>query len=234
MKLLKLKFKLSQKTLVCFNAKELVVLILGEELRPIVNLAINSYPAFPKEQIHSLTKAVSDSRDKHELYAAIFGLYQEFGRDCEFCFYLKDAFDPKRDIIDSFDKLVEAKTDPPDIIIYHQGGLYNFELKRYRGLIDENSMLEFLKKKVLRYSEPLNFYILLQPPTNSVVSFDIFQNLHNKFKKLIEDKNIKSRVCFSLNSENQSMISVHIYPDYKVYKFPYIRGSDQVRSILKG
>jgi len=229
-----LKLKSNQKTLVCFTDKELIALILGKELPSIVNLVINSYPAYPKEQIHSLTKVVSDSRDKHELYVAIFGLYQEFKKNCEFCFYLKDAFDPKRDIIDDFDKLVEARTDPPDIVIYYQGGLYDFEIKRYRGLVDEDSLLKFLKKKILRYSEPLNFYILLQTLTNSVVYLDTFQRLHHKFKKMAEGKNINCRICFSFNSENQSMVSIHIYPDYRIYKFPFIKGSDQIRFILKG
>lgn len=226
--------KINQRILVCFSAKELIELVFGEDLFEVVNLAVKKFPRYPQDEVVNMAEENANLRDRHEIYVAVLGLYQEFGNKCDFCFYLKDSFNYKKDKINNFDELVEAKTDPPDLIIYYQKNVYEFELKRYRGSLEIANMFSFLEEKILRYSNPLNFLIILQPPSFSNISFEVFEELSQKFKEVAEKSDINCRVCYSFNANNEEMIFVYIYPEYQVYKRPLVRGSEQIKTMLKG
>ena len=84
--------KFDQKLLICFTAKELATLLFAKNIPSIVDIAISYSQGQIKEEILTLAKTSSNSRDEHEFWVAIFGLYREFENNCQFCFFLK----PKR------------------------------------------------------------------------------------------------------------------------------------------
>jgi hypothetical protein len=224
--------KINQRPAVSFNVKEILVLLMAEKINPIYNLALTKPIQDAKSEVVQLVEKSSDDRDEHELWFALFGLTQEFGKSCEIGFYLKDSFDSTVTPINTLKDLVDAKTDPPDIIVIVGGKTFEFELKRYKGLINDKDMLEFLTKKILRYSDPGNFFIITQPTPYSTVDLNEFEKLSADFTTIVGKRDV-GRVCFSLNANNQDHLNIFVYPQFRIEKLPFISGSDQVKELMK-
>lgn len=230
--------KANTKLMACFSVKELVDLLLWPVEVSLLNKTLESRLEGKKiddaalgDTVLGWSKDSANSRD-YEYWAAIFSLYEDFGEGSEICFYLKDTFNHHKDSITSYSDLEKFKQDPPDVVIKSkQNGYAEFELKRYRGKLNEEGLVTFIKNKILRYSVPFNFCIILQLNPGTVLPQMIFENLHKAIKELPIQRNL-GNICFIFNANNQHMIFAHVYPDLNVYKQPFSSGSVQVKKLI--
>ncbi|QQS43438.1 hypothetical protein IPM65_04775 [Candidatus Roizmanbacteria bacterium] len=222
--------KYKQRLMVWFSSKDILNLVLSSDIESIVHI-FRKEVKDREQDIKQIMASSANDRDKHELWIAIFGLTQEFNNDCEFGFYLKDSFRLNQTEITSFEDLKEQKTDPPDILVKTPEGIFEFELKRYRQSIDKESLAKFIRNKVLRYSDPYNFYIVIQPSSDNAISLKVFEELHEELNKLFSKRNEIGRICFSCNVDSEYLLSIHVYPKFHIYKIPYVKGSDQVKKL---
>jgi hypothetical protein len=164
--------KVDTKLMACFTIKELVDLLMWPVELSLLNKTLNARLEGKKIDDTTLGglaiewgKSSADSKD-YEYWSAIFSLYEDFGDNSEICFYVKDTFNPHKDSISSYTDLEKFKQDPPDVVIKNkQNGYAEFELKRYRGELDEEGLVTFIKNKILHY--------LAARPWNSVTPSDI-------------------------------------------------------------
>ena len=212
--------KAGVKIKVSFSAKELTSLIVAKFFNDLTK-KINEGSADALDisiYIKQLADHSVDSTD-YEFYTAILDLYEQFEKDCEFCFNLKDTFDPKINKINSIDDLYNYREDPPDVIVLYKNNFYEFELKRYREDFTFNKLYNFLKKKIiLHYSGKTNFLIVLQLKPNTNIDLNIFRRLHESLKN---ENNQPGIVGFSLNKNNEEMLLVRILPELNMSKRPY-------------
>jgi len=228
MKILKNNYKF----LICFNAKELVLLLLSENFDEDLIYLINNLNNFKKaKKIAKEWAKKSVNSKNYELWTAIFNLYEDFDKNCDFCFYLKDNVEINKIFIRNLNDLEKIKEDPPDIVIYKGGKFAEFELKRYRGNLNEIDLYHFIEEEIIKhYSEPYNFLIILQPKPGTKLSYEIFKKIYEKFKKISSKK--LGRIVISFNQNNKEMIYVSIYPEFGFVKKNLLRGSDQIKEIL--
>lgn len=230
--------KANTQLMACFTVKELVDLLMWPVELSLLNETLNARLEGKKIDDATLGelaiewgKSSADSKD-YEYWSAIFSLYEDFGDDSEICFYLKDTFNPQKDSIASYLDLEKFKQDPPDVIVKNKlNGYAEFELKRYRGELSEEGLVTFIKNKILHYSVPFNYCIILQHTSGTVMPQMLFENLHKEIKKLPLKRDL-GNICFIFNANNQHMIFAHVYPELDVYKQPFNSGSDQVKKLM--
>lgn len=230
--------KVDARLMVCFSLKELVDLLMWPVELSLLNKTLNARLEGKKIDdailgglVLEWGKSSADSKD-YEYWSAILSLYEDFGDDSEICFYLKDTFNPHKDSISSYADLEKFKQDPPDVIIKNKlNGYAEFELKRYRGELSDEGLITFIKKKILRYSVPFNYCIILQHTSGTVMPQTLFEDLHKEIKKLPIKRGL-GNICFIFNANNQHMIFAHVYPELNVYKQPFNSGSDQVKKLM--
>lgn len=224
-------YKYDGKIRACFSPKEIAMLLLSDFF---INLTekIKAEGA-DEEKIKKYIKNLSDkSADSHdyEYFAAILDLFEQFEKDCEFCFNLKPEFDYKKDSIKTLKDLTRYKDDPPDVTILYKGHYFEFELKRYRGELNVESLFEFLKKKIiLHYSEKQNYLILIQPPPNTSISLDVFKKVH---KRLLKEQNASGIIGLSLNNGSKEMMLIRVYPKLELFKRAYETETDRFAELL--
>lgn len=231
-------YKVNTKLIACFTIKELIDFLTWPVELSLLNKSLEARlegkkidDAILDELVIKWGKDSAGSKD-YEYWSAIFSLYEGFGDDSGICFCLKDTFNPHTDSIASYADLEKFKQDPPDVIIKNKLNEYaEFELKRYRGELDEEGLIAFIKNKILRYSVPFNYCIILQHPSGTVMPQTLFENLHKEIKEL-PLKNDLGNICFIFNANNQHMIFAHVYPELNVYKQPFNSGSHQVKKLM--
>ncbi|GEM_PF-3120584 len=202
---------------ICFSAKELTLLVIAKFFNELTekikegsvdSLDISVY-------IRQLADQSADSTD-YEFFTSILDLYEQFEKNCEFCFNLKNTFNPKVNKIISIDDLYRYREDPPDAIVLYKNNFYEFELKRYRDEFTFDKLYTFLKKKIiLHYSGKSNFLVILQLKPNSNIDLNIFKKLHESLKK---ETNQPGIIGFSLNNNNEEMILVRVLPELDMSK----------------
>lgn len=232
--------KMDMRFMVCFEIKELVDLLLWPVESFLLSTTLNARmegkeinEEVLKQSAIKFGKNSANSKD-YEYWAAIFSLYEDVGDGVGICFYLKNTFNPLQNTINSFDELKKFKDDPPDVIIERKSGSFSeFELKRYKGELSENNIFKFIDEKILKhYSTAFNFCIILQNKPETKIPELIFKNLFNKIKKASIKRDL-GRICIMFNANNQSMIFSHIYPEFSMYKTPFVSGSSQFKNIIK-
>ena len=196
MKILNVKGQLK----VCFSSKEianLLVLRFFSQLFSAGKLYNEPYDSSAvSDYIKQLANQSVDSTD-YELYTSILDLYEQFEKNCEFCFNLKNTINPKSIEIVSIEDLYRYREDPPDVIVRHKNNFYEFELKRYRDAFTFDKLYDFLKRKIImHYSGKTNFLVILQLQPNSNINLKIFKRLHERLKK---ETNQPGIIGFSLN-----------------------------------
>lgn len=209
----------------CFAPHELAFLVLSKDFPVILKIAENNLKNLNNAKIltNKLTQTSVNSK-AYEYFIAIFDLYELFHDNCQFCFNLNSKFNQSSDRINTLDDLEKYRLDPPDIIVYHQKNLLDFEFKRYRGKLSTELLYDFINRKIINhYSDyKCNYYIILQPAPNTTLDLDIFENLHKKINKL--NRKI-GKIAFSLNNNNKEMLVVSIFPDLTISKRPFMQGS---------
>lgn len=224
--------KHKQKILICFTPQELTVLLLSKHFKILVNLALNNINNLEKAKIiaSQLGEKFANSKN-YELWTGIFYLYDDFEKNCYFCFYLKDNIEINKILIRNLDDFEKIKEDPPDIVIYNEGKFAEFELKRYRGNLNEKDLYDFIEKKIIKhYSKSYNFLILLQPKPWTKLSYEIFKKTCEKIKKN-SSKNLE-KIVISFNQSNKEIIYVSIYPELIFIKKKFLKGGDKIKEIL--
>lgn len=223
--------KTDGKLRACFSAKELAYLIISKFFTNL-STQIKSEPyntAHISEYIKGLANDSVDSHD-YEFFTSILDLYEQFGKNCNFCFNLKNSFDPVKSKVQTLDDLSFYREDPPDVIVLYKSNYFEFELKRYRGNLTFESLYDFVMKKIItHYSGKSNYLIILQPEPNSGISYDVFKKLHENIRK---EKRLPGIIGFSLNNDNKEMILVRVFPKLEVSKRKYNSEMDMFAEIL--
>jgi len=216
---------------VCFTAKELANLLLTKDHSGIVDIATQNINYSKKvKKIFALSSKTANSSE-YEYFVALFSLYELFDKKCKFCFNLKNSFNYSTDKIVTIDDLKKYKNDPPDIIVKDKNNLYDFELKRYRGVLNVNSVFDFLSKNIFKHysSHDRNYLVILQMNPYSKISSNIFQELHDKL--CMNDFGLK-KLAFYFNSNNQKMIIVSIWPKLYFVERPFIPHIQLLQKII--
>lgn len=212
------KSKSDLKLKICFTPQELAVLLLTKDILAVTNIAKNNLSNLDeaKKLTVKLAKVSANSKD-YELFTAIFVLYDLFDSTCQFCFNLNSKFSLNKGRINKLEDLEKFKEDTPDVIVYHQNGFYDFELKRYRGKLNVDALFDFINKKIIsHYSDHnRNYFIILQPEAYKQLPQNLFKNLNIKLNKL---KRNFGMIAISLNNNNKEMLTVMVYPDLKIFK----------------
>lgn len=229
--------KYNQRPAICFSIDELLALVMSKNFAQILNLAKNNLKDLTQanEKVIQLGKNDADSKD-YELWFGILSLYEEFNRNCDFCFYVNNKFDSKTSVINSLVDLEYFRQgeDPPDIIIRQNNSFGEFELKRYRGNLNERQMFDFVDKKILKhYADPFNFVILLQPMSSDLVSPSLFEYIHSEIKKCINEKRRIGKIAFTFNNDGKEIYFITVFPELSISKRPFLKGSEQMASYLK-
>lgn len=227
--------KKGNKLLVCFEAREIVLLLLSKNSDKIIEIAeislINSNQA--EKFVFQMAKNSANSKD-YELWTGIFSLLDEFNGDCRFCFYLKDKFDPRRNEVKTFSDLESYKEDPPDIVVQDKRGFFEYELKRYRDKLVENELMPFIERKIIKhYSSQYNFLIILQPKPGTSLSGSVFEKLHAQLVGLNLERN-PGKIFLHYNSRNNESVFVEIFPQLTITKRPFETGSNQIKRLFMG
>ena len=218
---------------VCFSAKEIAVLLVSRFFNKLFSeksLKDEPYDSVViSDYVKKLAKDSVDSKD-YELFASIMDLYYQFEKDCEFCFNLKQSYDPTKDKILNVDDLRKHTDDPPDVIVLYKGNYYEFELKRYRGELTYEALYSFIKKKIiLHYSGKANYLVILQPRAFSTISPEIFSKLH---KSLVIEKNQPGHIGLTLNVNNKEIYLIRVLPKLEQSKRNYDTEADIFSEIL--
>jgi len=206
----------------CFSPKEVANILISKfftQLFAVEKLKNEPYDSnIVSGYIKRLADQSVDSTD-YEFFTSILDLYEQFDKNCEFCFNLKNTFNPQIDKITNIGDLYHYREDPPDVIVLHKNNFYEFELKRYRDKFTFDKLYAFLKKKIiLHYSGKSNFLIVVQPKAYISIDLNIFKRLHESLKKEINQPGI---IGFSLNNNNEEMILVRILPELNMSKRPH-------------
>ncbi len=215
-------FKSGGQLKACFSSKEIANLLISNffsQLFSAEKLKNEPYDSsIVSDYIKKLSDQSVDSTD-YELFTSILDLYEQFEKNCEFCFNLKNTFNSKVNKITSINELYRYREDPPDVIVFYKNNFYEFELKRYRDEFNFDKLRTFIRKRVImHYSGKSNYLIILQLKPNSNIDFNIFKELHESLKKEINQPGI---IGFSLNNNNQEMILIRILPEFNMSKRQY-------------
>ena len=214
----------------CFTPKELATLIINDYSFKFFKAITNLDPRRKNTPIQSYLAGITQESKDYEYFVAIFDLHELFEKKCEMCFNLNNKFELRKSSISSIDDLCKYREDPPDVIIKYKNMYYEFELKRYRGVINVDSLYLFITDKIIKhYSGKTNYLILLQSQPGSVLSYKIFIKLHEKLKI---DGKFPGYLGFTFNSNNKEMVMVRVFPELNQYKRPFRSGSEQFSQIL--
>lgn len=227
MKLIKIDGKLR----LCLSEKELTLLIIAKFFSDLAKkIRERSANALDVSvYIKQLTDHSVDSTD-YEFFTSILDLYEQFEKNCEFCFNLKSTFNPQKNKIISIDDLYRYREDPPDVIVRYKNNYFEFELKRYRDELTFDKLYNFVREKIIRhYSGKSNFLVILQSKPNSEISLEIFKKLHERLK---EEKNQPGIIGFSFNNNNKEMILVRVLPKMDMTRRAYNNASEVFADIL--
>lgn len=215
-------FKVNEQLKACFSSKEITNLLISSffaQLFSTEKLKNEPYDsAIVSDYIKQLADHSANSTD-YELYTSILDLYEQFEKNCEFCFNLKNTSDLQIIKIASIQDFYRYREDPPDVIVRYKNNFYDFELKRYRDEFTLDKLYAFVKKKIItHYSGKSNFLIILQLPPNSNIDLNIFEELYEKLKR---ETNQPGIIGFSLNNNNEEMILIRVFPEFNVSMRPY-------------
>lgn len=231
--------KIGLKQVIYFDIKEFLYLLLtpfelsiqekmlDTRIKSGKKIDNNNLNQFVKEQV----KIKTNSKE-YEYWVTVFSLINEFDQNSEIGFYLEDRFNRNRDHIDTLKDLeyFKQENNQCDVIIRNQGKNYEFQLKLYRNEWSEKALLDFIKKKILQYSDPTNYLITIQSRIDKEISLEYLENISDKLAKLSGKRDL-GIICFTFNANNEYIINVRIYPDYRITKQPFKSGSSQFKTL---
>lgn len=176
---------------------------------------LEKIPLLLESIANDLGKRTAEDRDEHEIFTAIFNVMDFFPEGGAIGFPMKPSFNPNVDVIESFDDLVSFReiNSINDFLIETKDGAFAFQLKRYRGSLNTNDILTFLRKTIDEYYGQLRDTILLvvlQPNSNNITAVN-FDKIHDELKNLnsLDD----GTVLISYNANGKQIIMQQVHPE---------------------
>lgn len=213
-------FKIKGKQFICFSKESLLALFNISKKSELVEIIKNTNIPF-SQLITKLSNKTSSDRDEHEIFVALFILIDFYEEGTEICFEMRNDFNPNKDkinIIRDLNKFRDNGTDT-DFIFKSKNDLRFFQLKRYRGNLNTESLFDFIKNKIKHYGDlgTINLLILLQSIDDGSPNFD-FHVLHERIKLL----NLKfgGEILILFNNANKINTIINIYPDLTNIEVP--------------
>lgn len=213
------------KNIICFSKEELTTLFekaikdrIHEEIKnnnlSSDDLKEDSYKM--KELADKIGKEISEHRDIHEIFASLFIFLNFYETESEVCFELNSSFDPDFSKIQSLEHLNKFREGIfSDFIIRSQDGFRDFQLKRYRDQLDEQSISDFVSLKVKGYGNNLgdvNLLVILQSKERSISNIE-FSLIHKKIKEL--NLSFKGQILIAYNENNNFSVIIQVYPELR-------------------
>jgi hypothetical protein len=230
--------KVNNRTFVCFSQQELGAIYKAGKINDLKKeMAARKVSlgdiANDRSKMKEIADAVGDrgaaDRDEHEIFASRFIFTYFYGKDSEVCFEMRDEFNPTRDKIASLEDLIgfrKVATDS-DFMIRAKDGFRNFQMKRYRGELDTQSLFEFIVNKVAHYANNLgdtNLLVQIQGPDYARMDVN-FHELHDKIKS--EGFRFLGQILISYNDNNKSQVIIQVHPELTETKIPFLLPSER-------
>jgi hypothetical protein len=230
-----MKYHNKQNNMICFDSADLAKFFEIPGKSKLRNAIIaNGY--LPEEiitdtskieKIISSVKLIEDKEDI-EIFAALY-LFLKFYPGAKICFLLKNDVDPKKEAIDSLEKLKSSlkENDLTDFGFMTTDGIRAFQLKQYKGKTLVIDLLDFIEKKLLHYANDLgevNLLIILQ--SDGPITGSFFQDIH----KYLMGLKIKGtgHILISYNEANKFSVINTVYPSLGTTRIPRKRFASQV------
>ncbi len=184
-----------------------------------------------ESKIHEIVNTVKLVKDKEdvEIFIALYSLFRFYPKESKICFLLKREVDPKKEPIDTLEKLKNSlkENDLTDFGLMTDDGLRNFQLKQYIETVSADGLFNFIKEKLLHYGNNLgdtNLLIILRA-TKGDIRGSFFHDLHKKLKTL----SIKGDGCILVlyNEENKFDVMNTVYPNLGTTRIPLRLPSNQ-------
>lgn len=225
-------YKHGSKQIVCFGKSELQAL-LKEKKRVEIDQILESKGLSLIDMFYAdddlkheiaaqLSESITKDKDEVEIFAATYIFDYFYGEDPEVCFYLKSAFNPRRNVIDSLDVLKDSieESSMTDFIFKTSDGFRLIQLKRYRGALTNAALFAFIKAKLDHYGRQLgcvNLLIILQSQEADVSALD-FHTLHAEILAL--GLSFPGEILISYNENNQFNVVNRVYPELTSMRKP--------------
>lgn len=170
------------------------------------------------KSIHQITDELSKSAandiDEHELFGALFSYSKFYPEDSKLCFELKSGFRIGTDSITTISELFQhvEKNTTTDFMVETEDGLRDFQLKRYKGRLLTEDVLDYIKKCIGVYHGALsdtNLLIQCQSPDEDISAVD-FHEIHQKLTQM--DMDLSGHIIFAYNESNAVMVMNTLYP----------------------
>ncbi|MCR4328484.1 MAG: hypothetical protein NUV53_03110 [Patescibacteria group bacterium] len=229
---------INKRQFICFTQNELSSLYKAAKLKQLMQeMSARGVTLKDLAGNHSRMEEIANmvgdrgaaDRDEHEIFAGLFVFAQFYGNDSEICFELQDSFSPQRDRIVSLADLINLrKTDTEsDFMIKAEDGFRDFQLKRYRGPLQTQAILDFIIGVVRHYGNNLgdtNLLIQLQSPSYTHMDAD-FHDLHNQIASI--GFPFLGQVLVSYNDNNKSQAIIQVHPKLTKTEIPLLLPSQR-------
>lgn len=190
---------------------------------------IRDDPAKMKAVSDAIAKRAVTDRDEHEIFGALFVFADFYSPDSGICFELKPGFNNTRDTISSLDDLKKFREGDSDVDFAIMTGdqLRIFQLKRYRGELNTEVLLDFIKTKLRHYGNNLgdtNLLIITQSDIPDISGVD-FTVMHQELTSM--GLTFPGAILVSYNAMNRNMIINQVYPNLTTSHIPIVLPSNQ-------
>lgn len=223
--------KVQSKNIICFDKSELKLLIENAKKKEIMDEMTQKNLNFDdlrqdKQKMSEISNAIAhktvEHKEEHEIFAAAYCFSDFYRSNSQIGFELKSNFDINKDKILNLNDLKNAREENTlsDFIIISSDGLRNFQLKRYRDVLNTKSILSFIKKQLNKYGNDLGFInllIVLQVP-NSEISVVDFEKINNELKSL--KLNFEGQILISYNENNKLNVINRVYHELGTSRIP--------------
>lgn len=222
----------------CFEQKELLALLeldAKAELLDEMRARGLSFDDLRKDRrlmvelASDVGQKTAEHRDKHEVFGAAFDLVDFYGAESLICFEMRSGFDPNKDRITTLEELNRHREGSvSDVLILSGDVTRSFQMKRYRGPLDDQAIFEFIAEKVASYGNDLgdmNLLLILQSKDNDLSLVD-FSKIHEKLTEL--DYSFGAWIMIVHNENNRYSVINTVYPDLVVSRIPWRPASSKL------
>jgi len=217
---------------ICYTKNELFNLIKiqkGYEMISAMlknNFTFNEVKNDPNKMeqiVGPVSNKLANDRDEHEIIFPLFSML-DFYKDSEgVCFSMRKGFDPNKNQFNTLQGLINARSVDADndFIIQTKKGFIFFQLKRYRGELNNSDFFNFIKEKMQHYGNNLGFTnLLIIPQAKPYSKFKIdFYKLHADIKSL--DLKSESEILLTYNEMNKNNVIIRLYPKLSKMSLPF-------------
>lgn len=226
--------------MVGFDFKELANLFIIDKKKIIKEKILEKGDSFDglkndtsrkMEEIVGLAHKTMQNKEDTEIYIALF-IISQFYKNSEILFSLKNDIDPRKKHINSLGELknILKENGLTDFAFMSEDGLRQFQLKQYKEELNTEKVFNFIKKKLLHYSNDMgdiNLLLILQKRESYIDGIDFYE-----LNKSINRLKLKSSASIMLyyNEENKFSVINTVYPEVSTTRIPRNRADWQTGS----